>query len=55
MALGPTLSPIRWVPGIMRPAGESDSLPPSSVEVKNLWSYIFTPPCALIAYTGTAS
>jgi len=54
MALGPTQSPIRWVPGIMRPGSESDNSPPSSVEVKNAWSYISTPPCALAAYTGTA-
>jgi hypothetical protein len=38
IGLGPTQSPIRWVPGIMRPGSESDNPPPSSVEVKNAWS-----------------
>jgi hypothetical protein len=39
MALGPTQSPIQWVPGplslvIKRPGCEADHSPPSSAEVK---------------------
>lgn len=55
MILGPTRSPIRWLPGIMRPDSESDNSLPSTVEVKRAWRYISTPSCALIAYIGTAS
>jgi len=32
------------VPGIKRPGREADHSPPSRTEVKNLWSYISTPP-----------
>jgi hypothetical protein len=47
-ALGPTQSPIHWVPGalslgIKRPGCEADHSPPSSAELKNSWSYISTP------------
>jgi hypothetical protein len=43
-ALGPTQPPIQWVPavlspGVKRPGCEADHSPPSSVEVKNAWSY----------------
>jgi hypothetical protein len=48
-ALGPTQSPIQWVTGalslgVKRPGREADHSPPSSAEVKNAWSYTFTPP-----------
>jgi hypothetical protein len=49
-ALGPTQPPIRSVPGALPPGGgakrlgrEADHSPPSSGEVKNAWSYTFTP------------
>jgi hypothetical protein len=47
-ALGPTPSPIEWVPGalslgVKRPVREADHSPPSSDEVKNAWSYTSTP------------
>jgi hypothetical protein len=46
--LGPTQPPIQWVPGALslgakRPWCEADHLPPSSAEVKNVWSYTSTP------------
>jgi hypothetical protein len=34
-------------PGVKRPEREADHSPPSSVEVKNEWSYTFTPPVRL--------
>jgi hypothetical protein len=48
-ALGPTQSPIQGVPGalslgVKRPMREADYSPPSSAEVKNVWSYTSTPP-----------
>jgi hypothetical protein len=51
-ALGPTQPPIQWVPGalslgIMWPAREVDHSPPSSAEVKNVWTYTSTPPIRL--------
>jgi hypothetical protein len=41
--------PIQWVPGALpkrakRLWREADRIPPSSAEVKNLWSYTSTPP-----------
>jgi hypothetical protein len=47
-ALGPTQSPIQWVPGalsllVKRPVRETGHSPPSSAEVKNAWSYTSTP------------
>jgi hypothetical protein len=46
--LGPTQSPIQWVPGsiyqgVKRPGHEADHTPPSSAKVKNVWSYTSTP------------
>jgi hypothetical protein len=51
-ALGPTQSPIRWVPrslslGVKRPGRKVDHSPPSSAEVKNAWSYTSIPPIRL--------
>jgi hypothetical protein len=45
---GSTQPPIQWIskvlpPGIKRPRPEADNSPPSSVEVKNTWSYTSTP------------
>jgi hypothetical protein len=44
--------PIQWVPGalslgVKRPRCEADHSPPSSAEVKNVWSYTCTPPIRL--------
>jgi hypothetical protein len=52
--LWPTQLPIQWVPDalslkVKRPESEADHSPPSSVEVKNAWSYISTPPIHLMA------
>jgi hypothetical protein len=43
----PALGPTQWVPGalylgVKRPGSEADHSPPSSAEVKNVWSYIST-------------
>jgi hypothetical protein len=48
-ALGPTQSPVQWVPGalslgVKRSAREADHSHPSSSEIKNAWSYTSTPP-----------
>jgi hypothetical protein len=47
-ALGPTQPPVQWVPGalslvVKRPGREADHSHPSSVEVKNAWSYTSIP------------
>jgi len=49
LALGPTQPPVQWVPealslGVKQLGYEADHSPPSSSEVKNVWSYIATPP-----------
>jgi hypothetical protein len=51
-ALGPTQTPIHWVPGTLflglkRPWREADHSPQSIAEVKNVWSYISTSPLLL--------
>jgi hypothetical protein len=51
-ALGPIQSPIQWVTGalslgVKRPGREADHSPPSSSEVKNVWSYTLAPPVRL--------
>jgi hypothetical protein len=51
-ALGPTQLPMQWVPGalslgVKRPGREADHSPPSSAEVKNVWSYTSTLPIRL--------
>jgi len=48
----PTQTPIQRVPGapspgVKRPEHEDDYSPLSSAEVKNEWSYIFSPPIRL--------
>jgi hypothetical protein len=52
MTLGPTQPPVQWVPwalslGIKQLRCEADHSPPSSAEVKNVWSYTSTPPIHL--------
>jgi hypothetical protein len=44
--------PIQWVPGVLalgvkRPGHEADHSPPSSAEVKNVWSYTSAPTISL--------
>jgi len=51
-ALDPTQPVIQRVPGVLSPAvkrsgREADHSPPSSAEVKNAWSYNYTPPIRL--------
>jgi len=51
-ALKPIQPPIQWVPGalslgVKRLMRETDHLPPSSADVKDAWSYTFTPPIQL--------
>jgi len=48
LALGPSQTPIQWVPGaltlgIRHPGCETEPSPLSSAEIKNAWSYTFTP------------
>jgi hypothetical protein len=54
-ALGHSQPPIQWVPGalslgVKRPGREADNSPPSSVEVKNAWSYTSTPQYVFMAW-----
>jgi hypothetical protein len=54
-ALGPTQSPIQWVPGalslgVKRPGREADHSPPSSAEVNNARSYTSTPQYVFMAW-----
>jgi hypothetical protein len=37
-------------PGVRRPGREADHSPPCSAEVKNAWSYTFTPPYVFMAW-----
>jgi hypothetical protein len=51
-ALGPAQPPIQWVPralslGVKQLEREADHSPPSSAEVKDVWSYISTSPIRL--------
>jgi len=41
--------PNQGEPGVKRPGRESDHSPPYSAKVKNVWSYISTPPYVLMA------
>jgi hypothetical protein len=52
--LGPTQSPIQWVPGVLspgveRPGREADHSPPTSAEIKKMWIYTSTPPYVFMA------
>jgi hypothetical protein len=54
-ALRPTQPPIHWAPvtlspGINRPGRETDHSPPSSAEIKNVWSCTFTPQYVFTAW-----
>jgi hypothetical protein len=57
--LGPTQPPFLWVSGVlstglMQPGSEADHSPPSSSEIKNAWSYTFTPQYVItLLSTGT--
>jgi hypothetical protein len=43
-ALGPTQSPVQWVPGVKaRPGRDADQSPPSSAEVENEWELYLSP------------
>jgi hypothetical protein len=47
-ALGPTQTPVQWVPGalslgVQELGREVDHLPPTSAEVKKMWIYSYTP------------
>jgi hypothetical protein len=53
-ALGSTQPPIQWVPGalsprVKRPEREAHHSPPTSAEVKKMWTYTPTPPIRLHA------
>jgi hypothetical protein len=56
-SLGPNQPPAQWVLEILprgRAAGlEVEDSPPSSVDVKNKWSYTSTPLYAFMAWEGT--
>jgi hypothetical protein len=52
VALGPTQSPIQWVPGALTPkikrmGHEADHSRPTSSKVKNAWSYTSLLPVSL--------
>jgi hypothetical protein len=52
---GPNMTPIQRVPGdlslgVKRPGRKSDHSPASRAEVKNIWSYITTLLCVLMAW-----
>jgi hypothetical protein len=37
-------------PGVKKPGRETDHLPPSAAEFKNVWNYTYTPPYVLMAW-----
>lgn len=49
--MGTTQFPILLVPKLKRPGRES-GYSPTSTDLKTKWSYVFAPPCALMACTG---
>jgi hypothetical protein len=53
-ALGSTEPPIQWVPGtlslgVKRQGHEANHSPPTSADVKEMWSYTSTPPYVFMA------
>jgi hypothetical protein len=53
--MGPNQPPIQWVLGalslgVKRPGREADHSPPSSAEVKNVWSYTSIPEYVFMAW-----
>jgi hypothetical protein len=48
-ALRPTEPPIQLVTGVKRAGRERNHSPPTSVEVKNKWTYTSTPSCFFMA------
>jgi hypothetical protein len=59
-ALGPIQPPIQWVPGadshgVKRPGREAHHSPPSSAEIKNVWSYTSTPQYTFMAWCSVKS
>jgi hypothetical protein len=53
-AVRSTKPPIQWVPGLLspevkRPGREVNHSPPTSAEVKKMWTYTSTPPYAFMA------
>jgi hypothetical protein len=54
-APGPTQPPIQWVQGALTPevkrlGRDADHSPPSTAEVKNMWSYTSTPQYVFMAW-----
>jgi hypothetical protein len=47
--LGPTQSPIQWVPEVLSPRREADHSSPTSAHVKKMWIYTSSPPYAFMA------
>jgi hypothetical protein len=50
LALEPAQTPIQWVQWVKWLGCEADHSPPSSAEVKNVWSYTFIPQYAFMAW-----
>jgi hypothetical protein len=48
--LRPTHPHVQWVSEVRQPVCEADHSPPSSVEVRNAWRYISTPPYVFLAW-----
>jgi hypothetical protein len=44
--------PTQWVQGLKQLGHEGDNQPPSSTEVKNVWSYTSTPPYSFVCACG---
>jgi hypothetical protein len=48
--IGPTHTPLRWVPRVKRPGRETDQSPPSIAKVDNAWICISTVPYIFIMW-----